>query len=68
LPTLPPTPAPTPGPLPAPTPAPVPPQVISEATSPLVTFLTLLLQEQERQDRDRQYGQDNVVDDNQCRR
>ena len=44
-------------------------QLMAETvSSPLVTFITLLEQEQERQDKDRQIGQDNVVDDNQCRR
>jgi hypothetical protein len=44
-------------------------QLISEMTSsPLTTFASLLLKEQERQSQDRQLGQDNVVDDNQCRR
>ncbi len=44
-------------------------QLISEMTSsPLTTFVSLLLKEQERQSQDRQLGQDTVVDDNQCRR
>jgi hypothetical protein len=42
---------------------------ISEMTSsPLTTFMQLLLKEQGKQSVDRQLGQDNVVDDSQCRR
>lgn len=44
-------------------------QLISEMrSSPLTTFTTLLLKESEKQSPDRRPGQDNVVDDNQCRR
>jgi hypothetical protein len=44
-------------------------QLISEMrSSPLTTFTTLLLKEPERRSADHQPGQDNVVDDSQCRR
>jgi len=38
-----------------------------EAT-PVTTFVTLLLKEEEQQEGDRPRNTDNVVDDNQCRR
>jgi hypothetical protein len=83
-PTLPPTAAPTPAPTPAPTSPPSQSdlaaaimdgnQALAEEllagmqSSPLLTFGNLLLQEQQRQQEERNLGQVNLVDDNQCRR
>jgi len=39
-----------------------------EVTNPLVTFITLFTQEQQKQADDKKKGNDSLVDDTQCRR